>query len=313
MNNIKKVLLGALTIFVALSCEDESLAPIVTFDSAGHGAYIRLVTDSETGSTLMNVLTQSDFDASSYGYSVEFVDDNKGRNVSEYVLSLEYDDNDASNGDNSQTVELRRFNSSSFAENADGFQGVTGITISSADLTSALGIAYADISSGDNFFVRGSLIMNDGRTFASTNSSSTVRGGAFRAIFDITLPAACPSDLAGTVDYTTTNAWCDGTGTTGTVDIIAMGGGTYVFSDWSFGAYSICYSPTSVADSEGITFTETCAEIAFTGFTDDFGDTWTFTSSITGNDWTIGWTNTYGESATSVVHWPTTIPFSLAP
>ena len=152
--------------------------------------------------------------------------------------------------------------------------------------------------------------MTDGRVFSAENSSPAITGAAFQGHFDFTLPANCPSDLTGTYDYTTTDVWCDGSMVTGTVDIVAQGGGVYNFSDWSFGAYGPCYGST--ANQPGITFDEVCAEVSFTGFTDSFGDTWTFTSSIDGNDWTIGWENTYGESANSVITFPGPVPFTLS-
>ena len=46
IRSIRTTLLALFAIFVVAACEDEEKAPIVTFDSAGKGAYIKFV-DSE--------------------------------------------------------------------------------------------------------------------------------------------------------------------------------------------------------------------------------------------------------------------------
>jgi hypothetical protein len=185
------------------------------------------------------------------------------------------------------------------------------IVLTASQVTGAFGLAYADLTAGDKFLMTGIMVMENGNIHTGSTSSATVNGTAFQGHFDFTLPAGCPSDLTGTFDYVTTNAWCDGTGTSGTVDIVALGGGVYTFDDFSFGAYSICYSASSIADQPTLNFTEVCTVVSFTGFTDSYGDTWTFTSSITGNDWNISWVNTYAESGDAVITFPGGVPFTL--
>jgi hypothetical protein len=302
IKSVKTSLLVLMAMLFATACEDEDKAPIVTFDSAGKGAYVKFV--DQSGATLINLLSQADFDASSYTYSVEFVDGENGARVTSYDLQVSYN-----NGD---PVALRSYSASEFTAQATvrGGLGVSNVTITAADVTSPFGLSYTDLTPGDEFEVTGTITTENG-TYGGSNSSASVAGGAFQGFFDITMPAACPSSLEGTYDYASSNIWCDGSSTTGTVDIIAMGGGKYRFSDWSFGGYGVCYGG-GAAGSEGLTFTDVCTVVSFTGFVDVYGDTWTYVSSITGDDWTITWDNTYGESGTGVV----TIPglgFTLAP
>ena len=73
----------------------------------------------------------------------------------------------------------------------------------------------------------------------------------------------------------------------------------------------MCYEGGNATGGD-LAFTDVCAVGSFTGFTDSFGDTWTFTSSVDGTEWTIEWVNTYGESATSVLTNPNGWPFTLA-
>jgi len=235
--NKKLSLAMIFAVLVVFSCEDASKAPIVTFDSAGHGAYVRHI-GTDAGALLINVQTQSDFDASSFTYSVEFVDDAKGGNVAEYVLNVEYVD---VNGVNSSgPTELRKYTTADFTSSEAGFMSVSNVTVTSADVTSKFGLTYTDLSPGDKFNITGMLVTNSGATFTSVNSSASVNGLAFEGFFDFTMPAACPSNLEGTYNITGTD-FCGGGGVTGTVDIVALGGGSYSFSDWSFGSYGICY------------------------------------------------------------------------
>ena len=283
------------TLFIA-GCANEDLKPILTFEDSGKGAYIKLIEES---SKLINVLDETTINSSTYTYSVEFKDVQNGGLVSEYRVDLIYDPVSG----NEQTVpSFLSFTSSDFTDSPDGLKSVTDITITGAQILQALGLQPSDLSPGDNFLFEGFIDLEDGRTFGFDNSSAPVRGGAFQGHFNFTLPAACPSDLTGTFEYETTNIWCGGDPVTGTVDIEARGGGVYEFSDWAFGSYGACYGGGSAGGE--ILFTDVCTEVSFTGFVDSFGDTWEFTSSIDGNEWTIEWSNTYGESATSVIKYP---------
>lgn len=306
MNRNKIVLALAMLIFFTFSCKDEDLAPIVTFDSATKGAYPRLV--QESPSKLINLF---DISGSSYTFTVEMIDVQQGTLVAEYVLDMSYEDNDPSNGDKSTTVEFTKFSQSDLTTNAEGYRQAPEVTITGTAALQAAGLSEDDVSAGDNFRFNARVVLEDGAIYNAANSSSSVKGASFRGHFSFLMPAACPSSLEGTYEYSTTEAWCDGTGTTGTVELVNAGAGRYYFNDWSFGAYSVCYSATSVANSTSITFDDVCLEVFFTGFIDSFGDTWTFESDIDGNNWNISWVNTYGESAKSTVVFPGGVPFTL--
>lgn len=297
MKNIIKITLLAAICSIAYSCEDPDAAPVVTFDSATKGAYPRLL---EEGDKLMNLF---DLPGSEYIYSVEFVDQEKGGLVSEYILYLEYD------GVKAYGPEVfRTYTSADFATNENGYVGIVDIGIGSAELLSAAGISEADLLPGDNFTITSKLVLGDGSEYSGDNSASTISSSAFRGHFDFILPASCPSDLEATLEYTATT-WCGNT-VTGTVTVSALGGGAYEFDDWSFGGYKDCYACCVATGPE---FTETCAEVEFTGFVDSYGDTWEFVSSIDGEEWTIFYNNAaWGETGTAVITWPGGVPFTLA-
>ncbi len=291
-------ILGLIAILlVVASCTDEDRLPLVVLDTVEKGAYPRLINQTES---LINLF---DVAGSSYTYSVEFVDEEGGALVAAYVVDLVYDDNDPSNGDNSSgPTEYIRVTSDQFTQSENGFLSPPAFTITGTQALAAAGVSEDQVSAGDNFNFVGRVELTDGRIFTQTNSSATIIGPAFKGHFNFTMPASCPSDLTGTFAYETTDVWCDGSSVSGTVDINANGGGVYTFSDWAFGAYGPCYGGGTA--SGNLTFTDVCLDVAFTGFTDSFGDTWTYTSSIDGDAWTIAWVNTYGEAATSTIFYP---------
>ena len=299
-----------LTLVVSFSCVDPDKAPIVTYDAAGHGAYPRFV--DESGALLVNIQSQAEFDASEYTYSIKFVDEKAGQSVTSYTLNISYVDVNGANS--SGPKELRAYAASEFGTDAEGNKVIDNIKITSADVTSAFGLAYADLSPGDNFKITGSLMTESGVAYAGSNSSSTVKGAAFQGFFDYSMAVGCPSDLTGGFSVTTT-LWCDaGKTTTVIVDIESLGGGTYGFSDWSFGAYGVCYGCCSA--SGDFNFVDVCGVVTLNDGADSYGDNWTFTSSISGDEWTIVWVNDYAgglENGTSVITFPGGVPFTLAP
>jgi hypothetical protein len=295
--------LTALTV-LTFSCADEDRAPIVDLTSVETGAYPRLISETDK---LLNLF---DVSGSNYTYQVEFVDIEGGTLVAEYVVDLYYDDNDPSNGDNSTgPIEYVKITADQFTAGANGYLQAPEINVNGAEVIAAAGLSLDDISAGDEFDFVGRVVLTDGRIFTQSNSSTTVYGAAFRGHFNFTMPASCPSDLTGTYEYTTTDVWCNGATTTGTVDIIAKGGGTYYWSDPSFGAYGVCYG--GPANDPGLTFQDVCLEVAYTGVIDQYGDTWTYDSSVDGNNWIINWVNTYGEAANTTVVFPNGVPFTL--
>lgn len=291
------IILGAFLLMVT-SCADEDLAPIVTFDQATTGAYPRLLDNT---STTVNLF---DIDGSQFDYTVEFVDIEQGNQVAEYVLEMTFEDNNPDNGDDSAgPLEFRRFTQDDFTTNANGFREIS-VSISANDAIAAAGTSADALEPGDAFVFVGRLILTDGREFADVNSAPQITGSAFRGFFDFTMTASCPSDLTGSYEYTTTDIWCGAGEQTGTVDIVAEGSGVYQFSDWSFGTYDgVCYSGGTPPPA-GMTFQDVCNEVSFTAFVSQYGDTFEFTSSIEGNEWTIQWQNDFGEAATSVIRFP---------
>ena len=301
----KNILLAfILAAFGIVSCADPDLKPILTFEDAIKGGYAKLISE---GDKLVNVLDESTINASQYTYSVEFVDLENGQLLTEYKLDLTYT---SAGGDTKKAESFRTWAQADLTDGPNGLRALLDITITAPEMLQALGMAAADLGPGDTFLFEGFVTLEDGNTYGFANSSAAVNGSAFQGHFNFTIPAACPSTLAGSYAYEGSDNFCGGD-YTGSVDIIAQGGGVYTLSDWSFGSYAACYGIN--ANSGTLTFTDVCTEVSFSGFVDQYGDTWDYSGSeIVGDVWTIQWANTYGEFGIGKIaytsgDWPITL------
>jgi len=302
-NKISILLLSAIMLF---SCADEELGPVVTFDTAGKGAYVKLLSETERFINLF------DISGSNYVYSVEFVDIDMGNTIAEYRLEVTYTDKNPDNGDKSAgPIVYKTFGPGDFGNTDRGFKGMSSISVPATELISTVGTTPDEVKAGDQFKVQGYVVTNDGDQFGFSNSSSAVNGTAFAGHFDYVLTAGCPSDLTGTFPYEGSDYWCDGGTGSGMIEIVQLSAGVYGFDDWSFGAYPHCYG--GGAGGWGtLAFSDVCAEVSFTGSTDNYGDTWTFESTIDGAVWNISWVNTYGEAGSVAITNPSgSWPFTL--
>ncbi|NRB61544.1 MAG: hypothetical protein HRU40_00675 [Saprospiraceae bacterium] len=90
--------------------------------------------------------------ASSYSYTVAFVDAEQGHLVTTYELELFYKDNDPANGDNSfGPILFKTFTASDFTTNSNGFRTVT-VTVKAAEMTSAIGLSFVEMRAGDELY-----------------------------------------------------------------------------------------------------------------------------------------------------------------
>jgi hypothetical protein len=121
----------------------------------------------------------------------------------------------------------------------------------------------------------------------------------------------CPSDLAGTYSYVTTNIQCEncdgsvpgagacGVSISGTGELEETdGAGVYAVSDATFGQYGCAWDDSP---AEGVTLNDVCGKIS-TGGADGYDLVYTFTIvSNDGETLTINWENDYGDSGTTAL------------
>ena len=130
----------------------------------------------------------------------------------------------------------------------------------------------------------------------------------------LSLIFGCDSDLAGTYQYSTVNAFTpDGSTTsvpgplTGSVVFTKVSDGVYSISDSSFGAFALF--PGYAATSTGVRIQDLCGKLSFTT-ANQYGDTFSISNVVVnGNKLTFKWTTSYGEYGTTTLtksngNWP---------
>ena len=222
---MKKLLILFISgLMVMTSCKDENLAPIITFDQAGKGAYVRLLNVNEG----VDGYNLSQFSSSAYDFDVEFVDEQQGDLVSTYTIYVSYAPSPFSSTPAAAEVQYLSLDSGSFGETDRGYKG-TNVRIPLADVASKLGLSEGDLGGADIFNFRSEIILQDGSVFQFSNSSSAVNGSAFQGHFNFSVKLSCPLDDSSFVGAYTL---------------------THVSGDWAFGV------PPFGADPADVTLTK---------------------------------------------------------
>jgi hypothetical protein len=194
-------LLAACLIF-ATGCVDEDAGPVINFDGGlALGAFPRLQQLDFAEFDL------ADLTGSVYQHTVDFVDGNASADVSEYIISVSFDDNSPDNGDlSTDFAEFDRINVQNITDvDADSGNKSFTLTIPFSAVAAFVGAgAEGDVVSGDRFQFRTELVKTDGRIFNSVNSTPAVTN-AFSGIWNWNVNATCPlADDAFVGDYAIT-------------------------------------------------------------------------------------------------------------
>ncbi|MEZ5042556.1 MAG: hypothetical protein R2828_21825 [Saprospiraceae bacterium] len=234
-------------------------------------------------------------------FTVEFYDENQGKNVQSYAWSVAYV-NKTTNVVG-QPALLATFTAADFKpEPTSGLPSIK-IEFSFAQVLSALGLTTADINGGDAIRFNATLTKTDGKVFTFNNTGPSVisNGPAFGALFTFDQNIICPSDIGGTFDYVHTMMLigpdanpCGPTEHTGTVTWEALGSGVYKPSDLSFGQYDVCWNDApAVASATRII--DACGKMSIQGG-DQYGLVYTYNiTEIAGKSMTIVWENSYND------------------
>jgi hypothetical protein len=181
-------LLAACLIF-ATGCVDEEAGPVINFDGGlALGAFPRLQQLDFAEFDL------ADLTGSVYQHTVDFVDGNASADVSEYIISVSFDDNSPDNGDlSTDFAEFDRINVQNITDvDADSGNKSFTLTIPFSAVAAFVGAGAAgDVVSGDRFQFRTELVKTDGRIFNSVNSTPAVTN-AFSGIWNWNVNATCP-------------------------------------------------------------------------------------------------------------------------
>ena len=307
-NNITKALILGLLAMLLYSCADPDEKPILTYDDAIKGSYPRVT--STTGAAVVN---PNDLSSSSYSYSVEFVDETNGVDVTEYKFTMSY------NGGSEVDMPGRTYTQTDFTKNANGYMSIDIPAFTATEMAGLAGITVskANAAAGDYFTVK-SYLSKGGLIFSNTNKSSTITGPAFAGVFDVTFIIECPSEMyLGEVAYSSDLYWNKDGGFDSTatatdvsapaVSIEKVSNTTFTFSDWSFGGYKENYD-SSVTPGGDFGFTDICGDVTFNlTATDDYGDAWAFKYFMAADNVTLtiaGNNAAYNENAITTITFP---------
>jgi hypothetical protein len=306
-------------LFLATSCTDfvEPNIPYATFDT---GAYLRTISRTSTTFNFFD-LPNSKFDI-----TVEAVDAEDGKTVESVEVRVRHRRLVAGVGNVFKPaagaggavvdVSVKTLTAADFKPNDQSRFLRANIQLTSTEILSKLGMTAAQINGGDAFEIRLTLRDNKGRVFNDVNASGDVKGGAFfSSPFLYPVAVVCPSDLAGTFDYTTTEmksiyGVCTGGTSTGKTTWTKVGTTTrYLVSDGSFGM--LACQGTTYAGTVGIT--DACGVMSMSGSDQDNGVYSMKFVSVTPEFLTFIVTNTFNESMVVRVKsntgkpWPATL------
>lgn len=288
------LLMGAL-IFLS-SCRDfvEPNIPYTDFDTA---AYLRTISRTSTTFNFFDLAN------SKFALTLEAVDAEDGNTVETVEIrvrhrrlipgvGLEYTP--------ANDVLVRTLQKSDFAPNSESRFLRVSFEIPASEAISAVGLTPAQIEGADVFEFR--LVLNDkfGRRFSSDNVTTNVAGAPFYASpFQYNVSVICPSDLAGTYNFTQSNMQsiygsCPGTisGTT-TFTAIASTPGAYRITDGTFGFWN-CYGDSW--GSGNVRINDACGKLTMSG-SDKYSASYSMTVvSVNAQDLVIQWLNSDGET-----------------
>lgn len=232
-------LMATALIFLS-SCRDfvEPRIPYATFDT---GAYLRTIARTSTTFNFFDLAN------SKFALTLEAVDIEDGKTVQTVEIRVRHRRLIPGVGlkyTPTSDALVKTLQASDFAPNADSRFLRASFQVTATEAIAAVGLTAADIQGGDVFEFR--LVLNDkfGRRFSSDNVTTNVGGAPFYASpFQYPVSVICPSDLAGTYDFTASEqksdyGTCAGGTFTGKTTWTKVGTSTrYLVSDGTFGLY----------------------------------------------------------------------------
>ncbi len=305
MKKFSKYILGIVLLSIVSACTD-FVEPAIPYNNFETGTYLRTITAPKP-------IDFFQLDTEKFSVEVEAHALNNENNVKEVELFVKH------RRGNKLTPEVKLLTvpGTSFAVTSGAVRPRATISTNMTQVLSALGFTKASIDGGDFFEFRLVLTTNDGKVFSNNNLSADVSGGAYYASpFLYRVAVVCPSNLAGTYAYETTNikagaggnAGACGPAITGSITLTATATvGSYTISDASFGQFACAWGDTPPGGN--VRFNDACGKISMNG-TDKYGDSYSLeVVSVEGNKLTFNWKNTYGDSGTTTLtraggNWP---------
>jgi hypothetical protein len=239
--------------------------PNVPYKDFDTGAYLRTITRTSTSFNFF------DMASSKFALTIEAVDKEDGKTVQTVEVRVRHRRLIPGVGlkyTPANDVLVKTLQASDFKTNTASRFLRADISITAAEAITAVGLTAAGISGGDVFEFR--LVLNDkfGRSFSSNNVTTNVSGAPFYdSPFQYPTSVICPTDLAGTYDFTATEqksdyGTCPGATYTGKTTWTKVGTSTrYLISDGTFGLYG-CQNDTYKGD---VGISDACGVLSMSG------------------------------------------------
>lgn len=230
-----------ITALIFLSSCRDFVEPNVPYSDFNTGAYLRTVTRTSTTFNFFDLAN------SRFALTLEAVDKEDGKTVQTVEIRIRHRRLIPGVGlkyTPASDVLIKTLQASDFKTNATTRFLRADFNVTAAEAIAAVGLTAAGISGGDVFEFR--LVLNDkfGRTFSSNNVTTNVGGAPFYdSPFLYFASVICPSNLAGTYDFTASEqksdyGTCAGGTFTGKTTWTKVGTSTrYLVSDGTFGLY----------------------------------------------------------------------------
>ena len=286
-------LMATALIFLS-SCRDfvEPRIPYATFDT---GAYLRTIARTSTTFNFFDLAN------SKFALTLEAVDIEDGKTVQTVEIRVRHRRLIPGVGlkyTPTSDALVKTLQASDFGPNADSRFLRASFQVTATEAIAAVGLTAADIQGGDVFEFR--LVLNDkfGRRFSSDNVTTNVGGAPFYASpFQYPVSVICPSDLAGTYDFTASEqksayGTCAGGTFTGKTTWTKVGTSTrYLVSDGTFGLYG-CQNDVYKGD---VGVSDACGVLSMSGV-DGYGSPYSMKFiSVTPELLTFSVTNGYDD------------------
>lgn len=302
---------------VGFSCTDKSTYP-VDFDQLNNsnGGILSQVNVVSVAFDKFNI------PGAKYELVLEANDRDRGRLFTSVDIFVSFSDRTPSspNGNNSKTeVKLKTYQNAEFVNDATtGLPRLT-VSITAPETLTALGLVSGELEGSDQFVYRQAMNFPDGRVFSSNNVGTAIAsgGGVYKSPFQNVVAVVCPSDLGGSISYTTVVtaavvpiAPCLPS-VSGTTTWTVLGPGAYSVADATFGQYACAWNDNPAS---GVTLNDACNKLSLTG-SDQYGLIYTFViTGNTGTVLTINWSNDYGDAGTTTLQrtgktWPAGLTF----
>ena len=165
-----KLLISGLALCLALaSCEDPNL-PFQQFPELAYGAVARLLSPATFAAA--GTFKKADVPGSKLVFTVDFYDENKGKNVESFAFLVKFTDRKNAGANNKAEKALVTYNSTQFTTHPKYGTQTLDVTITYQQVLTLLGLTAEQVNVADRFEFQVVITKKDGKVFKASNTSA---------------------------------------------------------------------------------------------------------------------------------------------